>query len=242
MTTHCRTCPLRNLPCFTPFSDEELSFMPKFKSGELNVDAGTVLLEEGSSAPQFFTVLAGMGLRTKMLENGRRQVLNFVFPGDLLGLQAGVMGQNGHTIVASTPMRLCVFRRSELWTLYRTQPERAYDLTWLSAIEEHFLGETLATLGQRDAIQRVSWALHRIHHRLRMVEIGTEGRVPLPFRQQDLADALGLSLVHTNKTLRRLRERQVAAWDGGTMAIADLDELARIGLVDDTEPRRRPLL
>lgn len=216
--------------------------MQRFKSGELQVEAGTTVLMEGSSSPQLLTVLSGMGLRQKILQNGRRQVVNFVLPGDFLGLQAGLLGEMKHSVEATTDMVLCVFRRAKVWQLFRAQPERAYDLTWLAATEEHLLGEALATLGQRTAEQRVAWALLKLHAQLAALGLGRDGAVPLPFRQQDLADALGLSLVHTNRTLMRLRDRQLAWWNGGTLRLGNPDALAEIAMVEPGPPDSRPLI
>ena len=80
-------------------------------------------------------------------------MVNFVFAGDFLGLQSALMGEMKHTTEATTDMVLCVFDRNELWNLFRTHPGRGYDLTFLGATEEHFLGDALATLGQREAIE-----------------------------------------------------------------------------------------
>lgn len=238
----CQSCPLRKRPLFTPFTEDEVLFMQRFKVGELSLDKGTTILMEGSNAPQLYTVLRGQGIRYKTLENGRRQVINFLFPGDFIGLQAGLMGEMKHSVESSSDMVLCVFDRGELWNLFRAQPSRAYDLTWISAVEEHFLGETIASLGQRDAQQRVAWALLRMHERLAAVGLATGGSVPLPFRQQDLADALGLSLVHTNKTLARLRDQQLASWHDGSLHVPDRAALAQIALVDLERPEIRPLM
>ncbi|MEO5620947.1 MAG: Crp/Fnr family transcriptional regulator, partial [Cypionkella sp.] len=178
--TPCKDCPLRKCEFFNPFTAEELSFMQSFKTGELEVTRGTTILMEGSNSPQLYTVLSGLGTRYKTLENGRRQVINFLFPGDFIGLQAGVMGAMQHSVEASTNMTLCAFRREDLWNLFRDHPDRAYDLTWIGAVEEHFLGETIATIGQRDGIQRISWALVRIYQRLHAVGLSKSGFVPLP--------------------------------------------------------------
>lgn len=242
MATPCRHCPLRGLPLFVPFEPSELDFIQQFKSGELAVDPGTTILLEGSSTPQLFTALQGMGLRYKTLEDGRRQVVNFVFPGDFIGLQAAVMGEMQHSVEATSPMVLCVFNRSDLWSLFRNQPRRAYDLTWLAAVEEHLLGETLATLGQRSAIERIAWALVRLYCRAEALDLVEARHAPLPFRQQDLADALGLSLVHTNKTLKRLHERQLATWTDGRLTIPDLEALARVANLELEPPAKRPLV
>lgn len=238
----CQHCPLRRRDAFIPMTEQELAFMRQFKSGELRVDAGTTILMEGSNSPQLFTVLSGLGTRYKTLEDGERQVINFLFPGDFVGLQAGIMGEMKHSVEASTPMILCVFNRSDLWSMFKTQPDRAFDLTWIAAVEEHFLGETIATLGQRNAEERVAWSLLRIFARLRAVGLVKAGATPLPFRQRDLADALGLSLVHTNKTLSALRARGLASWHEGVLTIPSLEALAKLANASPEPLERRPLM
>jgi CRP-like cAMP-binding protein len=239
----CHSCPLQDCGPFLPHSDEEKDFLQGFKAGEMAVGAGTQILMEGAKTPQLFTVLEGMGLREKTLEDGRRQVINFVLPGDFIGLQAGIMNEMSHSVEAVTPMRCCVFRREDLWLLYRNRPELAFDLTWIAAAEEYFLGETVATLGQRDGTERIAWALVKLFVRLRGLGLETEpGTVPLPYRQQDLADALGLSLVHTNKTLSRLRARRMLDWSDGKLRVPDLQALADLAMTEIETMPRRPFL
>ncbi|QFT58144.1 Nitrogen fixation regulation protein FixK [Sulfitobacter sp. THAF37] len=216
--------------------------MQKFKAGELTIAPGTPILLEGSNAPQLFTVLSGMGIRDKTLENGDRQVISFVFPGDFLGLQASLMGKMGHSVEARTPMKLCVFDRSEFWSYFRAHPSRAFDVTWLAAIEEHFLGETVATLGQRTATQALAWALVKVYQRGYALGLVDNHQMDLPYTQRDLADALGLSLVHTNKTLAKLREAQLVSWSSGTLHVMQPDALAELAMTSwDTLPPR-PLM
>lgn len=242
MTVDCANCWLRDTDAYLTLSLDELKFMKRFKVGELVVDAGTPIILEGTRSPQLYTVLQGMGLRSKLLGNGNRQVVNFVFPGDFIGLQSAIMGDMGHAVEASTEMTLCVFDRTQIWTLFKSHPERAYDLTWLAATEEHFLGEALTSVGQRTALQATAWALVRMFERGKSLGMVRNGAMDLPYRQQDLADALGLSLVHTNKTLARLRARKLAEWREGRLSIGDLDALADVAEMEREEPKKRPML
>lgn len=242
MAVSCQACPLRKRPLFVPMSDGDVTFMQEFKLRELHVSPGTTLIDEGETSPHLYTVLSGMGTRFKTLEDGRLQVVNFLMPGDFIGLQAGFMGKSRHSARSVTDMILCVFPRDRLWEMFKTEPERAYDLTWIAAVEEHFLGETLTALGQRRAGQRVAWALLRIHHRLRAVGLEKAGAVPLAFRQQDLADALGLSLVHTNKTLMHLRKAGLASWVDGSLDIQNRVNLATYAGSAPEPLEKRPLM
>lgn len=242
MVTNCANCPLRKLDVFEDMDRDETAYMQRFKSGELKVDAGTPLLMEGSNSPQLFTALKGMGVRYKLLPNGRRQVVNFVLPGDFIGLQAGVMGEMKHSVEATTPMVLCVFDRSELWSLYKNKPERAFDLTWAAAVEEHLLGEALASVGQMAATESIVWGLGRFFARCEGLGLTDGPRAPFPFRQQDLADALGLSLVHTNKTLMKLRDRQILSIHDGFLTIMDPDAAEELTGMAIEKIARRPLI
>lgn len=217
--------------------------MQRFKAGEMTVEAGATLMMEGSNSPQLFTPLKGMGLRYKTLESGDRQVINFVLPGDFIGLQAGVMNKMQHSVESSTDMVLCVFDRKALWALFQDHPERAYDLTWIAAVEEHFLGESLAILGHMSGIERIARAFARMHDRGGELGLLNGTKMPLPYKQQDLADALGLSLVHTNKTLRQLREQGIATWSDGNLEIHNYDKLCETANLDPAaKPLVRPLI
>lgn len=242
MAVKCEDCPLRKQPLFTPFKTDDVRFMQRFKVGEMSIDAGTPLLLEGNSSAQLFTVLRGMGLRYKTLENGDRQVINLVYPGDFLGLQAALMQEMQHTVEATTEMTLCVFDRSAFYDFFVSNPSRAFDVTWLAAVEEHFLGASLATVGQRDALSAIAWAVVTVFERAQMVGLAKGMTIPFPYRQQDLADALGLSLVHTNKTFAKLRERQLVSWHDGVLVVNDPQSLRDIAGITESEIRKRPLM
>ena len=242
MQTPCDKCSLRQLPIFDDLSKDELAFMQRFKTGELSAEPGSELMAEGASSAHLYTVLSGLGVRFKTLPDGSRQVVGFVLPGDFVGLQSAVMHEMRHSVESTTTMTLCVFNRSELWTLFKSQPQRAYDLTHLAAREEYLLGEALTAVGQLDGVGKVAWLLHRFHSRLRALGMARNDGVSLPFRQQDFADALGLSLVHTNKSLSKLRKSGIADWADARLIVHKPDELARLAHITEDEPARRPLL
>ena len=226
--TPCKSCPLRQIKAFRKFSAEELDFMQRFKSGELVLDAGSTILVEETNSPHLYTVLSGWGIKYKSLEDGRRQVLNFALPGDFLGLQASIFDSMHHTVEALTPVVLCVFPREKLWTLYGEHQGLAFDVTWLASREETILGDYLVTVGQRRSTERVAFILLHLFRRARQLGLVRNNKVSFPFTQEHLADTIGFSLVHTNKTLKRLRQTATFRWSGTDFELVDEEKLAEI--------------
>ena len=238
----CKDCPLRGNPAFRDFEPAQLAFVESFKAGELEVPAGSTILRQGERSDSLYTVLKGWGYRFKTLDDGRLQILNFVMPGDLIGLQGAVLEEMGHSVEASSDMTLCVFERRKLWTLFSEFPSLAYDLTWLASREERLLDEHLVSLGRRSAVERVAHVLLLLHDRAVETGAAAHGSMPFPFSQQQLADTLGLSLVHTNKTLRKLTDRGVVAWRARTFVLLDRDALCEIAKYDYAAMKPRPFI
>jgi CRP/FNR family transcriptional regulator, anaerobic regulatory protein len=235
----CEKCPLRAETALRDFSPEELDFVGSFKSGELTAETGTTLLMEGTTSAHLYTVLSGWAMRYKTLPDGRRQILNFVLPGDFIGLQGTVLGEMQHSVEALGDMLLCVFPRERLWELYRNHPSLAFDLTWIASREEQMLDEQLVSVGRRTALERVAFVLLQLFVRAEQVNLTADNTVQFPFTQQHLADALGMSLVHTNKTLKRLTASKAVRWKNRTFKILDRDALTTLAgyQMNDRQPR-----
>jgi CRP/FNR family transcriptional regulator len=238
----CRQCPLRSCAVFRELSDEEVEFVSELKKGELRAGPGATLLQEGQTSEYLFTLLEGWAFRSKTLSDGRRQITNFVLPGDFVGLQGSIQGAMEHSVETLTPAAFCTFPRARVWDLFSKCPSLAFDLTWLAAREERILDENLLSVGRRSAEERTAHYLLHLYVRADDIGLVTEGRVRFPFTQQHLADAIGLSLVHTNKTLKRLERRGLIHWDDGWFSSPDIGTLAELATFDLMAPRKRPLL
>lgn len=197
--------------------------------GELTADARATILEEGAHSAHLYTLLGGWAFRYKTLEDGRRQILNYAMPGDLVGLQASLMTEMQHSIEALTPVILCVFERERLHELYARFPTLALDLTWIAAREERLLDEHLLSVGRRTALERAAYLLAFLSRRATSLGLHRkDNAVVIPFNQQHIADTLGLSLVHTNKTLRRLADRGLVSWRDRGCEVREIEALAEI--------------
>jgi CRP-like cAMP-binding protein len=236
----CEKCPLRDNAYFRDFTPEELEFISKFKRGELVAEPGSMILSEGSHSAQLFTLLSGWAFRYKTLEDGRRQILNFLLPGDLVGLQGSIIGKMEHSVESLSPVVLCVFQRDSLPGLFEHYPTLAFDITWLASREERMLDENLLSVGRRSALERAAYLIAFLYQRAE--KVGVAKRPLIPITQQHVADTLGLSIVHTNKTLRKLADRGLIRWHDRSCEVVDPVALAEIAGWEGLGESRRPLI
>ena len=244
----CANCQLRRTDTFTPAPPDTVEVVEGFRSGSIRAAAGATLVYEQQPNGKLFTLYSGWAFRYKSLSDGRRQILNFLLPGDLVGLQQEFSDTALHGVEAVTDVSLCTFPRDGLWELFRKQPALGYDITWLSARGEGFVDDHLLTTGRRNATERIAMLLMHLYRRLQHLGLeekdadGPGGTVDWPINQQHIADALGLSLVHTNKTLRRLLRLGLHAIENGRLRLLNPKALERIADYYDKPQRQVPLL
>ena len=242
--TACLDCPLRRLPLFIDQSADEAALVQSLKRRELRLPADSALIHEGQTDAPLYTLLSGWAFRYKTLSDGRRQILNFLLAGDFIGVQQKMGDAAAHGVVTLTDAVLCVFQRDALWQLHRQSPSMGFNITWLTAHEESLVDDTLLSVGRRSAEERIATLLILLFKRAAALQAdGGAAGVPFPLTQQHVADGLGLSLVHTNKTLRKLERRGLHAISDGRLHLRDAKALARLAdLYGDGRPPQRPLV
>lgn len=227
---------------FAPITPTELAFIQDFRHANRIAPPGTVLIRENASAGKLYTLYAGWAFRFKTLSDGRRQILNFLLPGDFIGLQQHFNDGAAYGVQALTPVSLCAFQQHGLLGLFKELPGLGFDVTWLAASQKNVIDDNLLTVGRRNATERVAALLLQLFQRAERVGLVVDGAVEFPLTQQHVADALGLSLVHTNKTMRRLLGLGLYRIRDGWLELLDLKALRRIANHDDVALRPVPLI
>ncbi len=242
--TACSACPLRSLPLFLDHTDEELELVQSLKRGVQSLGPLETLIHEGQTDAPLYTLLEGWAFRYKTLSDGRRQILSFLLAGDFIGVQQKMGDAAAHGVDTLTPAVFCMFQRNALWELHRRSPTMGFNVTWLTAHEESMVDDTLLSVGRRSAEERIAMMLILLFKRAAALQADAgAGGVPFPLTQQHIADGLGLSLVHTNKTLRKLERRGLHLISQGRLHMRDVKALARLAdLWGDGRPPQRPLV
>lgn len=240
--TPCEACPFHGVPSLRRFTPEELGFIKKFKHGERTVEAGATVFLERSDHAHVYTILSGWAFRYKILEDGRRQILNFALPSDFLGLQNAVFHKMRHSVEALTRLTLCTFDRTQVWEVYKNHPDLAFDITWIASREESLVGDNLVSVGRRSGIERVAYVLLHLFSRAEQLKLTHGDTLNLPVTQHQIADALGLSIVHTNTTIKRLSKLGLITWNQGRFQLHDGEGLAKIAMYRFDDGSVRPFI
>lgn len=238
----CRQCPLRRSEAFKPISARALGFLNRLKIDHIAAPQGHELIRAGDANPRLYTLYRGWAFRYKTLSDGRRQILNFLLPGDLIGVQANLLAAAPHAVETLTEAEFCVFSRRRLWHLYANYPELAFDVTWLTAHEEGMVDDNLLSVGRRTAAERVAALLMHLYRRAQSLGLVEAEGLALPVTQQHIADALGISLVHTNKTMRRLARVGMFDYRRSRLQLINPRALERLADHFEVLPAPRPLI
>jgi CRP-like cAMP-binding protein len=147
----------------------------------------------------------GFAARYKLMRNGKRQIVNFILPGDVVGLPGSFLDRAANSVIAVSDMKLQVCSLEAFVGLCCRRPKFGLALSWLAVQEAVNCAERIIDIGRRSPIERLAHLLLEIHSRLAMVGCAEEAVLNLPFTQEMMSDALGLSVPHLNRMLRRLR-------------------------------------
>jgi CRP-like cAMP-binding protein len=238
----CTRCPWRKRPLFKPIDAETLDVIAHMKRDHIAIEAGQAIIEPGAESAELYTLFSGWAFRYKELADGRRQILNILLPGDLIGLQAAMFQASHHGVEALSRVELCVFARREVWSLFGKAPELAFDVTWLGAREESHLDENLMSLGRRTAEERVAAFILGLYKRCAALGLAEGQSIDWPLRQQHVADMLGLSLVHTSRSFNALKRKGMFRLAGGRMNVLNPYALQRLSQFFDADVQQRPLI
>ena len=191
-----------------------------------------VVVHTGEELKVSILLLDGLMCRYKDLRNGQRQIMALHVPGDFLDLHGFPLKRLDHAVMSLVPSRIALVPHEKLEAVTEEHPHLTR-LLWLSTlIDAAIHREWLLSIGRRTSIGRIAHFFCEMHARLGVVGMADESGFPLRITQTDLAECLGLTSVHVNRTLRELREAGLAVFRESRVEILDLAGLKRVAEFD----------
>lgn len=179
------------------------------------------MLAEGQELYDTLLILSGWAACQRILEDGRRQIVSILLPGDLIGLCDYDRPLAISSVVALTDVEVCMAPRASV----SPSLARAYALS--KATAEANLVAQITRLGRMNAQDRIADLLLELLERLELAGMAVQGRYDLPLTQELIADAVGLTSVHVNRTLQTLRREGWVELKGRDLIVQNPDALRR---------------
>lgn len=207
--------------------------------GERSVPARHDLIREGDEPGPVFVMLEGWACRYKLLHDGSRQIVALLMPGDFCDAHVGILREMDHNIGTITAAVVATIKRERMEELFEGHPQIIRAFWWSQLVDEGVLRAWIVSMGRRSSIERVAHLTCELYLRMRNIGLASDDRCEMPLTQMVIADALGLTPVHVNRVLRKLREQNVMELNGKALVIHDAEQLARIAGFDDNYLHRR---
>jgi CRP-like cAMP-binding protein len=189
---------------------------------------GHVVRRERERSDDLYIVRNGWLFSSVILVSGKRQILRFHFPGDLVGLGSGVLGEAAETLTAVTDIEMCTLPRGLLRTLFAEHPRLAAMIFSLAQADHVAMADRLASVGQMSAKARVASVLADILVRLRVLDKSITDSFHIGLTQEEIGDATGLTGVHVNRMIRTLVEEGVIARSNSHVRMLDEARLVQL--------------
>ena len=197
------------------------------------------LIREGDKPGPLIVILEGWACRYKLLPDGSRQITAFLMPGDFCDMHLSILNEMDHSIATLTPARVALVPRPQLADLIDTRPNIVRAFWWAQLVDEGILRAWIVSMGRRSSLERVAHLMCELYIRARNIGLAEHDRVEMPLTQIVLADALGLTPVHINRVLSRLRTDEIMHLSGGVLVISDPAKLAIVAGFEDNYLHRR---
>lgn len=238
----CLTCPLRSSGAFAPASRSELGAIQSYKSGHLRFAPGRDVLPRVPNG-HFYTLHSGWAFRYALVNDGARQILSFLLPGDVIGLESVFDTPVHYGVMSMTAVELCAFPGSGFAGFTQENPRLGFEIARLAMSDTGHADRRLTGLGRRPADARTAALFIELYDRLSDRGMIDGDEIAVPATHEQLADALGLTSVYVSRTLQRLDREGLAHFERGTLVIRNLPGLRLLAGASSgaADGRRAPL-
>ncbi|MGZ8281477.1 MAG: Crp/Fnr family transcriptional regulator [Allosphingosinicella sp.] len=216
---------IRKLQIFSRLTGSEKALLAALTSDVRTVAARKNIIRDGERPEFVHLIIEGWAARYKVLRDGSRQIIAILLPGDFCDLHVTLLGQMDHGIQTLTECRIAYMRSDDVDKLTCDHNGLTRALWMATLVDESVLRSWIVNNGQREALGRIAHLLCELLYRMEILGLVDVGRFDLPLTQEEIGDAVGLTSVHTNRVLQRLRKLNLIKTGGRMLTVLDVDGL-----------------
>ena len=207
---------------------DEIAVLEDLQSTTRIVRRNREIVTEGKKYDALFVLIDGISMRYRILHDGRRQIMNIALPGDFIGFPSNFFEEALYSVSALVESVVSPVPFAKLFGVFDSHPRLAAAIFWSFACETAMYAEHLIDVGRRSALERVAHFLLELLTRLKNIGLADERSFRMPLTQELIADALGLSVPHVNRTLRQLRDDELVSIEQNIVIVNNVEELAAL--------------
>ena len=225
--TNAAGCLVNKLEQLGRLSDEERRIVQATSLITRNVQADQDIARTGEHLLHCPLLIEGFACRYRTLESGQRQIMAFLVPNDICDLTGMVLRKLDYSVGTLTPARVAYIPHATVLGWIKRYPGLGQLLWRATLIDAAISNEWIVNVGRRNAYQRTAHLLCELLLKMRLAGLARGLTCDLPLTQIELADALGLTPVHVNRTLQWLRGENLIEFGSGVLAVLNWRELKR---------------
>jgi CRP-like cAMP-binding protein len=225
---------LRKLESIGTVTDEERDALANLPGMVKTYAANEDIVQEGDRPSVVGLLLEGFLCRYQLMPSGKRQIMSFHIPGDIPDLQSLFIDVMDHSLAALVPAKVALIPHQVMCRIIDNNPRIAHLLWRDTLIDAAIFRQWIAGIGRRSAYARIAHMFCEFAIRMKAVGLTEGDSCELPFTQAIIADALGLSTVHVNRTIQELRLKKLIRLTSGRLTVYDRDGLQQAGEFDPT--------
>ena len=221
------TCCPWNKESFCPCMLEILATKHASHSpSHLSLPSKNYLYRQGDKLHKTYILREGWILLTKISEQGKRQVIRSILPGDLLGFQPDLQGPSAYSAIAIQNSIVCDM--PDILEMCKQYPELALKLVRVESCEITLTELYMVNIAHRDAREKIAFMAFELYQRLKFRGLNNGYSIPFPLTQEDIADTLGLTTIHVNRTLHKLEKEHLISLHKHELTILDYEKLDKL--------------
>ncbi|XKH58811.1 Crp/Fnr family transcriptional regulator [Halomonas sediminis] len=223
---------INKLSYYMTLSNEEKQLLMNAATQIFHVDKGEIIIEEGERPEYVYLIEKGWACRYKLLKNGEVHIMAYLIPGDPCDVHITILEVMDHSIRALTPMTLRKFPADEMRNIMENHHRLARALFWSILVDEAVLREWLVNMGTRPAAARLAHVFCEMLIRSQIAGCAEDNSFEFPLTQAELGESMGLTPVHTNRALQKLRHEGLVSLEKKRLTILDWERLKQFSQFD----------
>ena len=231
--SNCNECRARGTSLFKLIPDKDLSGTQEYRKEQLEIPARTRIFQEGDYHDHVYSMFKGWGFIYKTVSNnGKRQILRFILPGDLIGYQTNTGSTMPYSAGTITESVLCAFPKNKIKPMLQETPELAIRLVDMESRVVSLCQNHLMAAGRKTARESIAFLLLELFYRVRQQipkdYSESSHSIVFPLTQEDIGDAVGLTNIHVNRVIKEMMREKLIHCHKKNLIISEEEKLSQI--------------